>query len=51
MNMSAALRLFRKAFFEVLGQRTNLMRVGYNQDGVLVLTGVTEAVVKCKPIA
>ena len=23
----------------------------YNQDGVLVLTGVTEAVVKCKPIA
>ena len=23
----------------------------YNQDGVLVLTGVTDAVVKCKPIA
>ena len=23
----------------------------YNQDGVLILTGVTEAVVKCKPFA
>ena len=28
VNMSATLLLFRKAFFEVLGQRTNLMRVG-----------------------